>query len=174
MPKIVTPRPGRGRFCSRACVGGVLHNTIDAAFWQNVQMDDGCWLWTGKVSKSGYGYVNLGGERFFAHRLSFRIANGEPEQGLHVCHTCDVRTCVNPAHLYAGTAKQNSSDAVSRNRVAHGERSGPARLTEAQVVEIRRLFADGSPAFTEVGKAFGVSATAISNVVHRNTWRRVA
>lgn len=173
-PKISTPRQGLGIYCSRSCAGGKLRNTIDSAFWANVQKTSACWIWTGRISKAGYGYLSLGGESFFAHRLSFRIAHGEPGQGLHVCHTCDVRACVNPAHLYAGTAKQNSSDAVERDRIAHGERAGPARLTAAQVTEIRDRFASGTSSIASMAKEFGVSGNSIGNVVHRKTWRRVA
>lgn len=76
-----------------------------------------CWLWTGGISKGGYGRFFVRGKTWNAHRISWEIANGRAvPEGLIVRHTCDNRRCVNPSHLLIGTHKQNTGDAIERGR----------------------------------------------------------
>lgn len=63
----------------------------------------GCWWWVGERSPFGHGVFRIGKTYVFAHRLSYEIYTGQIENGLHVCHSCDVPYCVNPAHLWLGT-----------------------------------------------------------------------
>jgi HNH endonuclease len=81
---------------------------------------DGCWEWTAKTNGFGYGLLpDLARERLGesrAHRAMHLIAHGPIPDGLRVCHHCDNPPCVNPAHLYAGTAKDNHQDSVERGR----------------------------------------------------------
>lgn len=74
--------------------------------------NSGCWLWIGKVAHNGYGI--WGNER--AHRKSYRLHKGPIPDGLFVCHTCDVRSCINPDHLWLGTHKENMQDIVNKGR----------------------------------------------------------
>lgn len=76
-------------------------------FWQKVQKTATCWLWQGTRHADGYG--TFGGT--FAHRYMFASLFGPIETGLKICHTCDVRQCVNPNHLVATTHLKNMSDA---------------------------------------------------------------
>lgn len=63
----------------------------------------GCWIWTGCISKKGYGQIVRCSKRLLAHRVSWNMHAREPIPcGLLVCHRCDVTSCVNPAHLYLG------------------------------------------------------------------------
>ena len=81
-----------------------------------------CWLWQGVRLKNGYGKMSVGYPKdgnvksCFVHRLAYEFFVGPIPAGLCVCHRCDVRHCVNPAHLFVGTQKQNMEDMVSKNR----------------------------------------------------------
>lgn len=80
--------------------------------------NSGCWLWTGRYGNNGYGTFGGGrkGERTGAHRLVWEITNGPIPDGLFVLHRCDVRGCVNPEHLFLGTAKDNTQDMMAKGR----------------------------------------------------------
>ena len=96
---------------------------IEKRFWGFVEKADGCWLWRGERTTTGYGQFRYGhAGRMKAHRFSFLIANGfVPE--VFVLHKCDNPLCVNPDHLYEGVAKDNSQDMVSRLRHANQKKA---------------------------------------------------
>lgn len=82
-------------------------------FWSKIRQDDnGCWIWTGRKDGKGYGRV----DNTVAHRISWLFTNGSLPPNLYVCHKCDVPLCVNPSHLFLGTALDNTQDAISKGR----------------------------------------------------------
>ena len=88
----------------------------------------GCWLWTGKVSGyvgDVYGRMQVSGFGHAAHRLSWRLFVGDPV-GKFVCHHCDNPCCVNPSHLWLGTARDNINDKVAKGRSWRGGALGRA------------------------------------------------
>ena len=77
----------------------------------------GCWIWTGMANEAGYGrYRPDGRKKVFAHRAAFEMHKGAIPDGAMVCHVCDNPACVNPDHLYLGSAADNMRDKVARGR----------------------------------------------------------
>lgn len=155
----------------------------------------GCWLWAGAVNPSGYGrWPSLVRPRT-VHRLAWTIFRGPIPQGLCVCHKCDVKSCANPDHLFIGTNADNSADMVRKGRSAKGDRNAMrlyptivkrgsdhpakidpsyilrgdthpcAKLTEAQIEEIRTTYASGGIKQIDLAARYGVSQTCISAAV---------
>lgn len=75
-----------------------------------------CILFQGYINPSGYGYKWYQGKLWYAHRLAWYLANGEIPKGMYVCHTCDVKACIRPDHLFLGTPSDNQQDAVKKGR----------------------------------------------------------
>ncbi len=135
-----------------------------------------CWLWTGYVGENGYGVASINGKGYKAHRVSYFIEHGRIDKDRLVLHRCDVRACVNPAHLFPGTPKDNSRDAVKkgRNTRLYGEQNGKAKLTRADVLAIRRLCRRGGVYQKTVARQFGVSEATVSYVVNGGRWGKLA
>ena len=155
-----------------------LHLTHIGRFWTHVNSSGGpdvCWPWMGHVGENGYGIVSIKGKGYKAHRVSYFIAHGRIDNDRLVLHRCDVRNCVNPAHLFLGTPKDNSQDAVrkGRNTKLYGEQNGKARLTRAAVLAIRRICKRGGVYQKTVAKQFGVSEATVSYVVHGGRWDKL-
>lgn len=149
--------------------------------------NSGCWIWMRGINKQGYGKVKSLGRTLFAHRASFETFVGEIPIGMQVCHSCDLPGCVNPDHLFLGTSADNHADRNKKGRQASGDRQGlranperaprgvrnaAAKLTESEVIEIRRLLQAGSlPA--DLAEQFGMSVAAIRFIEWRKTWRHL-
>lgn len=87
-------------------------------FFDKVNKTDYCWVWTASLrGKTGYGVFKLNRKVIDAHRLSYQLHYGEIPKGLYVCHTCDNRKCVNPEHLFLGSAKDNWQDGFNKGRI---------------------------------------------------------
>ena len=140
-----------------------LDEAAEARFWRKVQRGPGCWLWRASRKPHGYGQLRLDGTTRYAHRVAYRLVKGPIPTGLDVCHLCDVRACVNPAHLFVGTRADNMQDAARKGRV------GSAKLTPEDVRAIR---ADTRPQVA-IAASYGVVQTTISSIKRGKTWRHV-
>lgn len=149
-----------------------LHTpTIEMRFWAFVEKGGNCWVWTGQVNDAGYGILKIKGRRTRSHRVSFFIHSGVWPK-LPILHSCDNPRCVNPDHLREGTLQENVVDMVQRNRQAAGERHGMAKLSDTDVITIRRCLLNGELQ-VDIAKRYNVSRDTIYRMKTGKTWKHI-
>jgi HNH endonuclease len=148
-----------------------------ARFWSRVDKrgKNDCWLFKGASTNAGYGRFQPGRAKtkhWSAHRYAFYLATGETPPV--VMHTCDVRMCCNPAHLKAGTHKDNMRDMVAKGRNsktgAFGDRNFNTKLTPDDVRAIRLRTSESA---NKVSKDYGVNHRTILAIWRGITWRDI-
>lgn len=92
---------------------------VQKRFWEKVEKTDTCWNWKAAINPSGHAVMKIDGRNRGAHRISYAIKHGEIPENLMILHKCHNAKCVNPDHLYAGTAKENSQDEIDRQNTRH-------------------------------------------------------
>ena len=134
----------------------------------------GCWEWSGGRSHN-YGQLRVheawGDSPVYAHRVSYLLNHGPIPSDVKVCHTCDNPPCCNPAHLFLGDDLANLRDMANKDRCAYGERNGMSRLTESNIIAIRKMKANGIRQ-SDIAKKFGISDPHVSDIVRGKKWRR--
>jgi hypothetical protein len=149
-------------------------------FLAKVSQSSGCWMWTAGRFERGYGAFQWQkGKVVKAHRAAWTLFKGEIPEGLFVCHKCDEPLCVNPEHLFLGTARDNSQDMIAKGRGKYpGPTSPPkgtqhhkAKLTEAEVLQIRAI--GYSARMIDTANAFGISEANVSSIVRKETWKHL-
>lgn len=136
-------------------------------FWEKVHKTDGCWEWRGGIGKNGYGCKVRVGPRseevaHRPHRLSWELHNGPIPPGLFVCHRCDNRACVNPDHLFLGTAADNNRDRAAKGRGAKVP------------IETARAIRSDTISNRAAAQKYGVSTGYVSYVRSGRVWGGVA
>lgn len=130
-----------------------------------------CWEWTARKNRLvGYGTARLGIKTENAHRVSWRIINGEIPDGLWVLHKCDNPLCVRPDHLFLGTQIDNMTDMILKGRKAKAEGVWNCRLSTTQVNEIKERKLSGEKQ-NKLALEYRVSNALISYIV--NNKRRI-
>ena len=162
------------RFCSSAC-----RNSPDGAYYRlmlktNVFAANGCWEFEGSLGHSGYGRIYVHGRHEAAHRVSYLANVGTIPTGLSVLHRCDNRICVNPDHLWLGTAKDNILDCHKKGRfpTRRGEDNSQHKLSVLEVLEMRDCRARGETQCS-LADRFHVHQSLVSLVTRKKKWRHV-
>lgn len=132
-----------------------------------------CWLWMAWRLPSGYGMFKWKGRMHLAHRVAYEIYKGPILSGNLVLHGCDNPSCVRPSHLKLGSQKDNMMDMFMRGRDRKGSERPTSKLSESDVVEIRRIRAKGS-LYRDIARKFGVSAWTASQAARGVRWKHVA
>lgn len=149
-------------------------------FWSKVNVGEPheCWEWHGsRCGKNrAYGQILFKGHKITAHRASWILAHpGESiPEGMDVCHTCDNGACVNPDHLFVGTARDNMLDKIKKGRsnMPRGVETGMHKLNDTIVRDIRAAVAQGMSR-KMLAQHYGVSEVTVTMIVNRKTWRHV-
>lgn len=171
-------------------------------FWSYIDKSGECWIWTGPKVGIGYGKICINYKHLRAHRVSWELTHGPIPADLCVLHKCDNPACVRPDHLWLGTYADNNKDMVRKGRSAKGKRNGRvkhpdrypagdqhysrqeperlargeshgnAKLTEADVRQIRQ---DSETGIThrQLAARHNVSVYAIYSVIKRKTWAHI-
>lgn len=141
-------------------------DSIATRFWSNAHRVGDCLVWRGHTSRDGYGQLTVSHRTEKAHRVAFELAGGDPSAEV-VMHLCDVRLCVNPLHLKAGTARENQRDMLRKMRQPN------ARLEIGDAGWMRWARAYSGCAQLSLAHAFGVRQSYVSMVLSGKARRDV-
>lgn len=174
---------------------------LEAAFWNKVNFLGAipkhcpelgsCWVWTGKTNQFGYGIAWRDKREVRAHRLAYEIQVGKFDLTLCVLHKCDNPACVRATHLFIGTKLDNAQDALKKGRLTAqtetlrrlwrerwrkthcGENHPLSKLTEADVLEMRRLYRPGVFGTTRLARKFGICQQTAHEIVTYQIWKHL-
>lgn len=151
-----------------------IMKTIDR-FWSKVLKGSKCWEWTA-TKINGYGYFHYKDKiSVFAHRFIYWYVHKNFDlfdRKIHICHTCDNPSCVNPKHLWLGNAKLNSQDMFKKKRNApatQGTLDGMAKLSNNKVIQIR----SSNQPNIQLAKKYNVSPSTICDIKKRRSWKHI-
>jgi hypothetical protein len=156
-----------------------FQESVYERFVRKINKTETCWLWTDTLHKTGYGYFTITKRpkttSYVAHRFSWTLFKGPIPEGLHVLHTCDVRHCVNPDHLFLGTASENMKDMVKKGRAIRNVLKGPshpfAKFNMEQIKQVREMYASGNFSYTKLAKMFHSCPSSISRIVKHQRYK---
>lgn len=143
-----------------------------------------CMIWQGDHFPSGYPrspHEALKDVDRYTHRQVYKLLHGKLPKGMWICHTCDVKMCVNPAHLEAMTPKDRVHLSLRRDRFDQWARTGrrldgkkarfggSAKLTRKEVARIKRKMNEGQSQ-TSIAREYSMSLGAINNIWRGRSW----
>jgi hypothetical protein len=129
--------------------------------------NSGCWLWTAHTGTGGYGRLGTKDGPKDAHRLSYEFFCEPIPEDACVLHKCDVRSCVNPDHLFLGDRAANIADMIAKGRANRGR--GRSKLNEDAIQKIRSR----KYRVADLAREYGVTRRTIYNVLDDVTYTGV-
>ena len=107
------------------------------------------------------------------HRLVCEAFHGpRPGPKYEVCHNDGNPQNNKAANLRWDTRKANVADAIEHGTWVHAEKVGSAKLTNAQVIELRRLAASGVLR-RELAQRYGIGRHAVREIIIGRAWRAI-
>lgn len=125
-----------------------------------MRADSGCILYTGQ-SNGHYGQIEYRRKTYLAHRAAYMVHKGPIPAGLLVCHSCDVKLCVNPEHLWLGTCTDNVQDMIDKGRANY---RAVKKLSDDQIRQMVAMRAAGETQGA-IAKHFDVAQSLVSMVL---------
>lgn len=150
-------------------------------FWEKVDKTPGlglskeypdCWEWRGLLDTNGYGVFQSKGKNYSTHKILYLLYKGEFLNSFYLCHNCDNPPCCKPDHLFLGTQADNMNDMVSKDRQPKGENKSLAKLTDKNVILIKKMLGDGISQ-THIAKLFQVHQSRVSKIACGKAWRHI-
>ena len=167
-----------------------LSATFPQRFWSKVDKNGPipthrpelgpCFVWKACLQRANYGHIHTGIANFkiASHRAAWILCEGAIPEGKYVCHKCDNPKCVNPAHLFIGTQKENITDMMQKGRYTprepqRGSKCKTSKLCEEDVQCILREWCGRRGQLAELGRRYGVAYQTIGHIVNRDSWKHV-
>lgn len=181
----LSPGKTTQKYCSKRCQGDAVFAGWKHRFLERTEPDArGCWIWKGCIDKgTGYGRVGIRRKVEWTHRASWQLHYGEIPKGMYVLHSCDVRLCCNPRHLFLGSQLDNMRDCSAKQRFPLGPRKildnfprGAAKAnsihTDAEVSAIKVDISSGMKQI-DVIKKYGITQSFATKLSTGRTWRHI-
>lgn len=150
---------GSAKFCSDRC--HILSTAVRRGE---------CLICERGLDEDGYGTLKLSGRRHRkAHRASYEEFKGPIPPGMMVCHSCDTPACIEPEHLFLGTALCNKTDSVTKGRHIHGTGMWTQKLTEDDVLAIMADARSGAA----IARHYGVTKENIYAIRKGKIWKHL-
>lgn len=157
----------------------VLSARFKGDFWAKVKQVGDCWEWQSSLDNKGYGKTRVPGTRaqYRAHRIAYYLSTGNDPAEMYVCHSCDNPKCVNPSHLFLGTALENNQDKMSKGRDKYGNqkghRNGNSKLSEDDARKVIALILEGK-SNKQIATLMPVGHSLVSRIRVGRSWKELA
>lgn len=131
-----------------------------------------CWFFAGRLDRDGYGKLHCPyTKKDRAHQISYFLFKGTIPEGKCVCHSCDIRNCVNPEHLFLATNRENTADRHRKGRDARGIKNWNTKLSMKLARHIRYIYSKGGMSQRELAKKFNICQATVNEILHNKIWK---
>lgn len=103
----------------------------------------GCWNFTGRVNPAGYGMIKWRRRHWRTHRAVYELLVGPIPEGLVIDHLCFNKRCMNPAHLEAVTARENTLRQIAAGRHRSVAKAALNRCTRGHAFDEANTYRHG-------------------------------